>query len=107
MAHQTVHIPIQYRKEEGKCSKIKSKARRAYCSMIVELDRAIGETIELFTQTGLWDNTFVLLTTDNGGMVPFARNKNGTWPADGASMGSNYPLRGSKSVSTNFKRKAL
>jgi len=92
---QTVHIPIQQEKEEERCSKIENKWRRMYCGMIVELDDSIGRSIDFLKSTGDWDNTLILFTTDNGGMVMFAEEKNGEpiWPA---SVGSNYPLRGSK-----------
>ena len=96
-AHQTVHIPIQYRGIENACAHIVSSARRDYCNMIVEFDQALAETVEIMKAHGLWNNTLMLVTTDNGGMVNF--HSNGThYPDSAASAGSNFPLRGSKTT---------
>jgi len=96
-AHQIAHIPLESRKDEAdRCGNL-LKNRRVYCSMIVELDDAIGEFVNVYKQANLWDNTIVLVSTDNGGMVNFLQNKDAI-PAFPASVGSNYPLRGSKTT---------
>ena len=35
--------------------------------MLAALDEAIGMVIQGFKDKGLWDDTFVVFTTDNGG----------------------------------------
>jgi arylsulfatase B len=99
LAHQTVHIPLQFRRDEPRCASISHKTRRIYCNMLVELDDAIGEMVDEYKSLGLWDNLLILTMTDNGGMVNFEPNKDaGNAPIFPASQGSNYPLRGSKTT---------
>ncbi|GBM07924.1 Arylsulfatase B [Araneus ventricosus] len=54
--------------------------------MVSALDHSVGEIFEALEKAKMLDNTIFVFTTDNGGAVE------GT---DG-SLGSNYPLRGSK-----------
>eukprot|EP01084_Bolivina_argentea_P055375 101537_1 len=108
LALQTIHAPIEkppvininnknmneiYDKE---CSHISDTERMWYCQKIQYVDVYIGDLIELYKQLGLWDNTFLILTTDNGGMPRW----NATGPlfnsSIASSVGSNYPLRGGK-----------
>ena len=95
MAHQTIHVPLEARSDEKACSKITEKWRKVYCCMMIELDAALKDMVDSLQGHGLWNDTLLLLTTDNGGMVRYAVDKNGvpSWPA---SVGSNFPLRGSK-----------
>jgi len=101
MAHQTVHIPLESRVgTEERCAAINGSVwRKMYCSMLVELDDAIGAQKALYQSKGLWDNTLLLLTTDNGGMVDWAdHDHEGGQPLWPSSAGSNWPLRGSKTT---------
>jgi len=99
LAHQTVHVPLQPRSERNpRCSKIAHKVRNTYCSMMVELDDAIGEMVEQYKSLELWENTLVVVMTDNGGMVNFNPRKEDGYPSYPASQGSNFPLRGSKTT---------
>ena len=100
MAHQTVHVPLQFRNDESnRCGRIEHSARRTYCNMMVELDDAIGEMVNQYKSLNLWDNTLVFVLTDNGGMVNFSPNMNDdNFPNFPASQGSNFPLRGSKTT---------
>jgi len=53
-------------------------------------DDAIGEFVGMLSAKGMWDNTLMWVTTDNGGMLP---------PGAGGLAGSassNYPLRSGK-----------
>ena len=59
---------------------VTSESRKVYGGMVTALDIAVGETVELFKTHGLWDNTLMIYTADNGGIGP----------------GNNYPLRGMK-----------
>ena len=102
LAHQTVHIPLEQRVPgviESRCSKITHRARRVYCSMLVELDDALGELEDDLKRNALWDDTFIILTTDNSGMTNWAPTKaDPQQPTFPASQGSNYPLRGGKTT---------
>ncbi|KAH9257670.1 hypothetical protein BASA81_004127 [Batrachochytrium salamandrivorans] len=95
LAHQTVHIPLEPKRDQERCGKITHKVRRVYCSMLVELDDSLGQLVKQYKAHKLWENTLVILLTDNGGMVNFNSKPDG-YPVFPASQGSNYPLRGSK-----------
>lgn len=72
LSMQTVHIPLEARTSQvdGRCTaRISDHWRRVYCSMVVEMDGMIGELLASLGHAGLYDNTLLLVTTDNGGMV--------------------------------------
>ena len=54
--------------------------RRIYAGMVKCLDDAVGDVVEASKDGGLWDNTVLVFTTDNGGIE----------------IGTNFPLRGMK-----------
>jgi len=93
-SHQTVHLPIESLNNNAvdpRCNNVTKPERKVYCSMLVEMDDTIKVLRSLYTQSNLWENTLVLASTDNGGMVAFQQ------PFPG-SVGSNFPLRGSKTT---------
>jgi len=51
-----------------------------YSNMISMLDDVVGNVTNALTRTGMWGNTLLLFTADNGGI----------------GLGNNYPLRGHK-----------
>lgn len=99
LSSQTVHIPLEAAGEDARCSGIRDYWRRVYCSMLVELDDAVGDLVAML-EAKVGDEWVILSMGDNGGMVRFATTGNSThdapfWPA---SAGDNRPLRGSKST---------
>ena len=58
------------------------KTRRAYAGMVSWVDRSVGEIVSALKAKGMWDNTLLLWSSDNGG----ASHRGG-----GA---NNFPLRG-------------
>ncbi|XP_033099226.1 arylsulfatase I-like isoform X2 [Anneissia japonica] len=67
---------------------IKNKQRKVYAAMVSALDDAIGNFTASLKETGLYDNSVILFTTDNGGPVcGFDYN-----------CASNFPLRGVKAT---------
>lgn len=65
-------------------------------AMVTAMDNAVASIEADFKDAGLWDETFVVFTGDNGGnpMAPGKYGAFGTmWPG-----GSNYPLRGAKAT---------
>jgi arylsulfatase A-like enzyme len=64
------------------CLHIQDEKRRAFANTVTAMDEAIGNITTTFQKHGLWENTLMIFTTDNGGPVTEGAN--------------NYPLRGSK-----------
>jgi len=60
--------------------------------MAHNLDTSIGRLVEMLKAKGMWDNTVLWLTTDNGGMT-YGVATDGIGPL-GVSVSSNWPLRG-------------
>jgi len=99
-AHQQLHIPLEgprepeYAEECSKHIKITDPDglnRHTLCTMMNRLDRAIGDFEQMLKQRGLWENTLIWVTTDNGGMTQYA-------PDFPRSASSNFPLRGGKTT---------
>ena len=53
--------------------------RRIYLAMLSAVDQSVSQVVKTLKQVGMYDNTLIVFTTDNGGSVSHA--------------GSNYPLR--------------
>ncbi|XP_066985389.1 arylsulfatase B-like isoform X2 [Macrobrachium rosenbergii] len=83
IAFQSVHSPLQVPREYMiPYRHIKYYERRVYLGMVTAMDEAIGKVITALKETGHYENSVIIFTTDNGGSV-----KKG---------GSNWPLRGGK-----------
>ncbi|HEY5653811.1 MAG TPA: sulfatase [Pontiella sp.] len=71
-SYYTVHTPIQARKE--KIEKYKKKLESGsylqknpkYAAMVEHLDDSVGRVVEELKTRGLWENTIVIFTADNG-----------------------------------------
>ena len=61
-----------------------SEDRRAYHSMVFNVDRDIGKIVATLQNKKMYENTLVVLSADNGGPVYMS----------GRGGGNNYPLRG-------------
>ena len=89
LAFQNVHspqeVPESYYVEPY--AHIQNKNRKKFAGMVSCLDEAIGNVTEVFKKHGLWNDTLMVFTADNGGPV------NVTFSGIGA---VNWPLRGSK-----------
>jgi arylsulfatase A-like enzyme len=85
LAFQAIHgptqeSPIEYRVKTP--PKIQQNVRKVTTHMLYGMDVAIGKVVQLLKENGLYDNTLIIYTSDNGGAV--------------ANGGNNYPLRGGK-----------
>ncbi|XP_077999968.1 arylsulfatase I-like [Glandiceps talaboti] len=84
LSFQAVHTPLQVPSRYSDLYKDlipDNEERRIYAGMTTCMDEAIGNVTRTLQQTGLWENTVLIFSTDNGGV---------TW------LGTNWPLRGGK-----------
>ncbi|XP_067670409.1 arylsulfatase B-like [Haliotis asinina] len=83
LPYQSVHGPIAVPKRyEDMYPNVINKGRRQYSGMVTALDEAVGNVTKALKDRGLFDNTLILFTADNGGPIEAYAN--------------NWPLRGGK-----------
>ncbi|XP_066985393.1 arylsulfatase B-like [Macrobrachium rosenbergii] len=83
LAFQSVHSPLQVPPEyEDVYKHIGNQNRRVKLGMVTAMDEGIGKVVKALKETGHYENSVIIFTTDNGGAIRHA--------------GSNWPLRGGK-----------
>ena len=109
MFHSVAHVPLQVPKEvmyqydfdddgnhchrkteyiyPGGPSSADYKCRSMYQAVVGVLDEIIGNITDLLKTNNLWDDTLLVLTSDNGGALVLSN-----------SAANNHPLRGSKNT---------
>ena len=111
LAYYTVHTPIQANLEciekfENKLKELKlgepvykeerdgittlEQRNPAYASMVYAMDKNVGALIEKLKEEGLYENTTIIFTSDNGGLSTLAKDRKNKAPT------SVLPLRGGK-----------
>ena len=70
MAYYSVHGPLKPVPEFIDKYQDKPQINPAYASMIEKMDQSIGKIINTLDKLGLKQNTLVLFTSDNGGVLP-------------------------------------
>ncbi|GAB5355832.1 hypothetical protein AAMO2058_000238900 [Amorphochlora amoebiformis] len=93
-APHMVHTPLQvpesfmskfdFIKEKG--NDLQRQERQTYAAMVNFIDEAIGNVTTMLKVKGMWEDTLMVFTADNGGPVYYS--------GDGGA--NNYPLRGGK-----------
>ena len=66
IAHYPLQAPLEY---QEKFSFIEDDNRRTYAAMVSFLDDQIANITGALKAKGMWDNTLMVLTSDNGGYV--------------------------------------
>jgi len=70
-----------------------SENRITYCTQVSLLDETVGLIVDSLKKQNLWDNTYIIFSTDNGGASDFGDRRRSL-----ASASSNYPFRGMKAT---------
>ncbi len=86
-----VHTPLMAKKEKIEKYKTlvdssKKQKNPVYAAMVEHTDDAVGKVIGQLKESGLLENTIVVFTSDNGGLIGNNRKK----------ITNNYPLRSGK-----------
>ena len=90
LPHFAVHTPIEGKSEKVKKYDAKTRPDEPqnygeYAAMIESVDESVGRILEALRETGVAENTFVLFSSDNGGVT------SREWK--GRPVTSNLPLR--------------
>lgn len=101
-AFQNAHDPYERAPPElvGQQDDTLYEQRRNFSAIVADLDWGVGQVVDTLKSAGMWNDTVILFTSDNGGELPFANQSQcdadclTTGCCGGA--GSNYPLRGGK-----------
>ena len=91
-----VHTPLQAKQEKNEKYKnligIDSLQTNAtYAAMVEHMDEALGKLISTLKETGVYENTIIIFSSDNGGLIG---NKSDV--SKKPRVTSNYPLRTGK-----------
>ncbi|KAK3749068.1 hypothetical protein RRG08_034043 [Elysia crispata] len=85
LAYQAPHGPLQVPKSYSKdFTDFPNKKRKTYAGMMTALDEGVSNVTDALKRSGLWNNTVLIFSSDNGGT-----------PSNG---GNNWPLRGVKAT---------
>eukprot|EP00931_Biecheleriopsis_adriatica_P007110 TRINITY_DN108425_c0_g1_i1.p1 TRINITY_DN108425_c0_g1~~TRINITY_DN108425_c0_g1_i1.p1 ORF type:complete len:684 (+),score=121.75 TRINITY_DN108425_c0_g1_i1:82-2133(+) len=90
LLHTPLQVPLSYLQKVDELVVEKggrpysTANRRLYAAMTLYLDDTVGELVKAMKAKGLWENTLVIFTSDNGGPIYEPGSAN------------NYPLKGGK-----------
>lgn len=91
VAHESNHapteVPLHYINHECDHIPASNPTRRIVCGMMRAVDSSLANITAVYKELGIWDDTLVIFSTDNGG------NPN--------TGGNNYPLRGAKATAVS------
>ncbi len=101
VSHYATHVDIQAREETlekyWKRDPGKIHGNPGFAAMTDDLDRGVGEIIDMVYELGIEDHTYIIYMSDNGGveLIP-QTNQKMIDPGDYSRLRRNYPLRGGK-----------
>mmetsp|Transcript_55934 Transcript_55934/g.142268 ORF Transcript_55934/g.142268 Transcript_55934/m.142268 type:complete len:542 (+) Transcript_55934:112-1737(+) len=85
-----IHAPLQVPEAwERKFSFLENSYRRKYAAMASYMDDVMGQIVGKLKAKGMWENTFMMVSSDNGGPTY-------NLPKLGPGAASNKPLKGGK-----------
>ncbi|EGD79285.1 hypothetical protein PTSG_12912 [Salpingoeca rosetta] len=100
VAHYPLQAPIEYQQQ---FANIEPPSRRVYHAMVKYLDDNLYYITTLMQKKGMWNNTLMVFSSDNGGPVmAFDGDCDASHPSrgymcyNGEAGANNYPLRGGK-----------
>jgi len=104
LAYQAVHRPLQVPDEYVNMYANEnqwSNNKKIYAGMVTAADEGIAAIEQTLKDVGMWEDSLVIITTDNGGPIPGGNDHAGLWsPEEGfpnsGNPASNWPLRGGK-----------
>ncbi|MBK1879674.1 sulfatase-like hydrolase/transferase [Pelagicoccus mobilis] len=83
LAYNAPHSPLEAKEEDMEQYQfIKDVKRRKYAGMMAAVDRGVGKLVDALKETGEFENTLIIFTSDNGGKSSLGAN--------------NYPLKKGK-----------
>jgi arylsulfatase A-like enzyme len=70
-AFHSIHTPLDppSQMQEAWYPDVKDNTKRAYMTMVQYVDQAIGNIVDALKQKKMWENTIMLVASDNGGCV--------------------------------------
>ena len=71
LAHYAVHTPIQAKEELIQRYRNKPgtfQSHRVYAAMVHSVDEAVGTIVKKLKKVGIYENTLIIFTSDNGGL---------------------------------------
>jgi arylsulfatase A-like enzyme len=74
------------------CNHLSNPFRKQYCQMLTHVEHSVKLMIDKLKELGIYDDTLIIISSDNGGEPGLAGAGEFTVPA----FGQAYPLRGSK-----------
>lgn len=97
LSYYTVHGPLKVPAPDVEPFRMKDADRghrnAKYAAMIANLDRGVGQVLDVLDRAGLADNTLVVFTSDNGGVGGYEAEGLG-----GRDVTTQAPLRGGKGM---------
>lgn len=112
MPFQNTHTPLQVPSQYLNKSIPNTKGKQTFFGMIACLDESVGNITNALKTKGLWENTLVIFSADNGGEITSAGNN---WPYRGgkytdfeggvrtaAFVGGGYVPKSQRGTSTNI-----